>query len=292
MTTTPHCPFCANQTTPLYCAGEHRMFRCTSCALAFVSPVPSEEYLARYYAVFHQTIGEGGEYELIDSRMQADFPAKLALIGRHAALAGARLLDVGCGKGFFVRACRDSGIDAMGIDLSDSGIEYATGQLGVPARLGRIEDCADDLGQFDIATFWATIEHVPDPVSTLRAIHSVLAPGGRLFMDTGIGDDWLDRMLPGVNQWYDPPQHLYVFSVDAMRLALSRAGFEIERIDTNFERSLPRRVAKSLRGAAAAIGFRAVAELTRTKQMGSNGFGLTRFPLGNLMSVVARKKQD
>lgn len=266
------------------------MFRCTSCALAFVSPLPSDEFLAGYYSVFHQAISEGGEYELIESRMTADFPAKIDLIGRHAARPGAHLLDVGCGKGFFVRACKDKGIDAMGIDLSDSGIDYATRQLGVDARLGRIEDCQDMIGRFDIATFWATIEHVPDPIATLRAIHSVLSPGGLLFLDTGIGNDWLDRMLPGVNQWYDPPQHLYVFSIEAMRLALDKAGFAIEHIDPNFERNRPRRLARTLRGAAAAIGFRAVAELTRTRQQGSNGFGLTRFPLGNLMSVVARKK--
>jgi len=39
----------------------------------------------------------------------------------------------------------------------------------------------------------ATIEHLPDPIGMLRNIRDVLKPGGRIFVDTGIGADWLDR---------------------------------------------------------------------------------------------------
>ena len=43
------------------------------------------------------------------------------------------------------------------------------------------------LGTFDVVTFWATIEHLPDPGAMLRHIFDILKPGGRLFLDTGIG---------------------------------------------------------------------------------------------------------
>lgn len=264
------------------------MFRCGGCALAFVFPTPSDEYLARFYSTFHATLDAGGGYELNEDRMNADFPAKIAMMRAHLGAGRVRILDVGCGKGFFVKACIDSGIDAQGIDLSDTAVAHAVETLRVPATCGRLEDKAASLGSFDAVTFWATVEHVPDPVRTMRGIASVLRPGGLLFLDTGIGHDWLDRTLPGLNQWYDPPQHLFVFSAKAMHLALERAGFSAVRVDKNFERNTARRVARTIRGAVAASALRCAAEIGRCVGRG-DAFHFTRFPLGNLMSVVARK---
>jgi SAM-dependent methyltransferase len=239
------------------------MFRCTGCALAFVSPQPSNEYLARFYSTFHETLDAGGGYELAEDRMQADFPAKIArLIALHGSQS-LRVLDVGCGKGFFVKACCERGIDATGLDLSDTAIEHAVQALHVRAICGRLDEQAPGLGEFDAVTFWATIEHVPDPVATMQNIHKVLKPGGLLLLDTGIGDDWLDRMLPGVNQWYDPPQHLYVFSASAMRKLVRHTGFDLISIDKNFERSSARRIARLVRGAVAATSLRIAAEAGR-----------------------------
>lgn len=288
MSTLVTCRVCASPASPLYHAGEHRMYRCGSCQLAFVDPVPSDDYLAHFYSTYHAALESGGVYGLTEDRMNADFPAKIDKVLRLVGHGNIRLLDVGCGKGFFVKACADRGIAAEGIDLSDTAIAHATGTLGVKASCGRIEAKATELGEFDVVTFWATIEHLPDPVGTLRAIRQVLKPGGLLFLDTGIGQDWLERTLPGVTQWYDPPEHLYVFSARSMQLALEAAGFALVRFDGNFERSKARWFARTLRGAVAAIGLRIAAEIGRCMPQ-PESFNAPRFPLGNLMSVVARK---
>ena len=142
------------------------------------------------------------------------------------------------------------------------------------------------MGPYDAITLWATIEHLPDPLTTISAIKKALKPGGFLFMDTGLGHDWLDRLLPGFVQWYDPPQHLFVFSKESLAIMLSKTGFQIENMDTCFERSPARRIARVLRGFVFAAGVRVISELTRTK--GSGPFRFTRFPVGNLVSIVAR----
>jgi SAM-dependent methyltransferase len=141
------------------------------------------------------------------------------------------------------------------------------------------------LGTFDVVTFWATIEHLPDPVGILRHIRDVLDPDGRLFLDTGVGADWLDRLLPGVVQWYNPPEYLFVFSVDGMRRALAAADFEVVLVDPCFERTRLRRTVRAVRNAVvAAAALRATAVVGR---MRGGEFEFTRYPLGNLMSVMA-----
>ena len=286
MTLTPNCPICESKSSPLFYSAEHRMFRCDSCSLSFVHPIPTDEFLCNFYSQYHNGLSVGGEYELVEDRMQADFNSKIAILKMSLTSESDKILDVGCGKGFFAKSCLDAGLQIEGIDLSDTAVDFANNKLSVKATCGKIEDLSDSIGPYDAVTFWATIEHLRDPLATLLAIKKVLKPNGILIMDTGIGNDWLDKLLPGFTQWYDPPQHLFVFSENAIISLLEKAGFTVKSIDTCFERTWARRIARILRGFLCAFGMRTVAELTRTK--GKGPFLFTRFPLGNLMSIVAQ----
>jgi SAM-dependent methyltransferase len=227
----------------------------------------------------------GGTYEEMEERAATDFPAKIALIRSMVGEGRVRLLDVGCGKGYFVRACRNAGMDASGIDISQTAVEAACNDVRVPATCAGIEEAAPRLGRFDAVTLWATIEHLADPSGTLAAIRSVLSANGWLFLDTGAGHDLLERLLPGVTQWYDPPQHLFVFSARGMSRLLTDAGFSVVSIDRCFERSSLRRVIRLSRALGAAATLRAVSTAFRLTPA---EFAFTRWPLGNLMSVVCR----
>ncbi len=264
------------------------MFRCRACRTAFLHPVPEAAWLEEFYREFHLPAEAGGTYDEAEGRVAADFPAKVALIRSKVGSGRARVLDVGCGKGLFVRACLDVGFDASGVDISAVAIEAARNELAVPAVCGAIEDLAPRLGRFDVVTLWATLEHLRDPLATLSAIHDVLAPGGWLFLDTGTGDDLLERLLPGLTQWYDPPQHLFVFSSTGIKVLLGKAGFSIVSIDPCFERSRLRRVVRLTRGLGTATALRILAAVSG---LTPGRFPFTRFPLGNLMSVVCRKER-
>jgi SAM-dependent methyltransferase len=262
------------------------MYRCAACRAAFVHPMPDPHTLKRFYDDFHKSTSAGGCYDDFEDRMRDDFPAKVSLIAPPGNPTVGRLLDVGCGKGFFVKACADRGIDAQGVDLSETGVAYARDILKVTALHGSLHDLKADLGKFDVVTFWATIEHLSDPIGMLRDIADVMKPAARLFCDTGIGDDWLDRLLPGVAQWYDPPQHLFVFSRAGMVQAMRAAGLIVQRIDPTFDRTRARRLIRRLRGAVLAGGLRAAATIGR---MTRPPVPFTRYPVGNLMMVEAIK---
>lgn len=266
-------------------------WKCTQCHTSQVQPQPSDEALQAYYDTFHMSRQGGGMYDECEERMKADFPAKVQLARSQSSSPNPRLLDVGCGKGFFVKAAVDAGLDAQGIDLSHSGVRHAVETLGVKATAGRVQDLAEGpfKAQFDIVTFWATIEHLADPGAVIAAIKTCLKPGGVLVCDTGLGHLFWERGLPGHSQWYDAPQHLFVFSQQGLVHLLERHGFAVLDVDQNFERSLPRRVARW--GRHAAIG--ALGGLIFRPLLGGAAFDKMQreraWPIGRLVSVVARR---
>jgi SAM-dependent methyltransferase len=282
------CPVCSERAELYVWLAEHKMYQCAECKTAFVHPAPSRSALDEFYDRFHRGSDEGGWYDEAEIRMARDFPAKVDTVAR---LAGRpiRVLDVGCGKGTFVRACLDRDLDAEGIDISRSAVTYAQEVTGVRAHVGDLsEEHSIDI-KYDCVTLWATIEHLPSPERMLKGIRSALNEGGYLVLDTGIGDDWLDRLLPGVVQWYDPPQHLFVFSRDGISRLLEKNGFRVVSINTCFERSSLRRLARIARGAFAGALLRGTAIITSLKTRPPH---FTRFPVGNLMQVVAQRLPD
>lgn len=272
--------------------GSYTYWKCANCFTAQVLPQPSPEHLKSYYDVYHLSEQGGGVYGEVEDRMRADFPAKVRMAIEYARTENPRLLDVGCGKGFFVKAALDSHIRAEGIDLSRSGTEYAINTLGVKATTGRIQDQKMEgwRESFDVVTLWATIEHLSDPRSVIQAAHDCLKPGGILLCDTGLGHVVWERFLPGHSQWYDAPQHLFVFSENGLVRLLEQCGFSILHADTNFERSVVRRWVRWLRHFAVCLGGWAfLSPLLGTRGI-QNMRQQSKWPLGRLISIVAQKK--
>lgn len=281
------CPIDGDPAAPAYGSGTMRMFRCTACGTAFTHPMPDDAFLTRYYTEFHQGEGESGGYSQ-ERKMVRKHQSQLALVRRATGGAIGRMLDVGCGKGFFLEVAQNQGVSCEGTELSDTGVAFAREKLGVKATHGTIESLQGVFGpdSFDTVTMWGVIEHLPDPMQTLRAIHHVLRPGGWFFVQTGGGDDWLDRLLPGVNQWYDPPMHLFVFSSRGLSRAMTKAGFSDVSVDGWYDTTMARRWLRLLRNGVAAASLRALFEGLR---LGSSGYTQVRFPLGSEMSAVGRK---
>jgi SAM-dependent methyltransferase len=265
--------------------------RCLACGSSQLHPQPDVGELEEFYKRYHLSDGEYAEF---DERMQADFPMKARLVRRLFSQQAhtLRLLDVGCGKGFFVREAQAAGFEAEGIDLSPSGIEYAVTQLGMKARVGNLGSDAipEWSNAFDAATLWATLEHLPRPLESLKAIHACLKPGGILVCDTGLGDSSLERLLPGHSQWYAAPQHLFVFSREGLTSLVRQAGFDPLWIDANFERTWIRRAVKRLRHACICAG----AFIGSAPFLGPRGFARAKldakWPIGRLLSIAARKR--
>jgi 2-polyprenyl-3-methyl-5-hydroxy-6-metoxy-1,4-benzoquinol methylase len=165
----------------------------------------------------------------------------LALL-RHGP-SGERVLDVGCGSGLLGARLRERGNTVWGIDAADDIAALASRRLDRfvladvvdRARIG--ESLGDE--RFDVIVFADVLEHLPDPVGTLRAYLRFLTPGGRVLVSVPNVAVWnvragllLGRFNYTATGTLDRT-HLRFFTRANLRRVLTDAGLRVERIDVN-----------------------------------------------------------
>ena len=140
-------------------------------------------------------------------------PLRVNYIDEYAHLAGKKVIDVGCGGGLLSEAMALRGADVTGIDMGEAPLNVArlhALESGVSIRYEQIpaeEMAAREAGQYDVVTCLEMLEHVPDPLSIIRACATLVKPGGKVFFSTLnrnpkayafaiIGAEYLMRLLP------------------------------------------------------------------------------------------------
>ena len=152
---------------------------------ATVNADPAE--LAKFSDLAHRWWDKEGEFRPLHDIN----PARLDWINGLSPLAGASVLDVGCGGGILADAMARSGAAVTGIDLAAKALRVAqlhaleAQTVGVTYLEISAEGlAAEQAGSFDTVTCMEMLEHVPDPASVVRACASLVKPGGWVYFST------------------------------------------------------------------------------------------------------------
>lgn len=210
-----------------------RIVRCAGCGLVFANPQPSEEDLTEYYSpdYFQNNAGKFLQFPMpkdVELRLQQ----YVEEVKTHCA-AG-RVLDVGCGTGFFLSLCREAGFEVEGVELSDYAAQLGRERLGLEIRSGRLNELGTeqrreigDAVGYEGITMWDFLEHTQDPRETLADARRLLRPGGHLFLTVPNVGSWWARCMGRRWVGFDKArEHLFYFTRPSLRGLLERAGFE------------------------------------------------------------------
>ncbi len=236
--TQPLCPLCQNASgTVQYVYPDQQIIRCDQCGLWRTCPRLSEDTLKRYYEEHYYSPSreKEGDYQRWRDEHRDVWAANAALVALEARRRGLgdantkgqgiRVLDVGCGHGFFLEACQKEGLDCYGIETSPHAVAYATAELKLNVRQATIETLPS--GElYDVVTLWGVLEHVDQPLETMRHVYAHARPGGMVWVMTP-NIHALDRFAKGA-RWFNflNKSHLTHFDRRALKQLLERAGFE------------------------------------------------------------------
>jgi len=139
-----------------------------------------------------------------------------------------RVLDIGCGFGESLGYHRARGCDVYGVE-ADENIRRVAERFGYKVYVGLFDPGAYEANFFDFVTMKQVIEHVINPVQTLRGIARVLIPGGVAILSTPNVDGWGVKVFG--RRWinWHAPYHLQFFTSTSMRMAAEQAGLVVER---------------------------------------------------------------
>jgi len=207
---------------------EWPIWRCRHCTHIYVSPQPSEKWLASYYRDFYMPqVNDESWYE--QSRQQVYFVVAQAVTRYHGGVG--KLLDIGSSYGGLLVNADALGWHTTGIDPNGNALHIAERRLQGRANLihGMFDQSMLSINSFDCITMINVIEHVHDPLAYCRQAFDLLRPGGCLALrcppQRSFFPLWVrQRLLNG--SVIDAPEHLHEFTQRSFITLMRSAGFE------------------------------------------------------------------
>lgn len=141
-------------------------------------------------------------------------PIRLGFIQAQIDLSDKKVIDIGCGGGILTESMARLGAETTGIDMSTEAIKVAQAHANqaspgkITYQITTAETMAEQFpNSFDVVTCMELLEHVPDPISLIKACATLVKPNGHIFFSTInrnpkaylfaiIGAEYLLNMLP------------------------------------------------------------------------------------------------
>ncbi|MDA8259962.1 MAG: class I SAM-dependent methyltransferase [Betaproteobacteria bacterium] len=247
--------------------GVWKMWRCGGCGVGYLDPRPTVESIGRAYANYYthgdwQTgsgplpssnspikwMWHGLRNDYLNTHygyrfrpripggrwIMQGFSAKRLWMDNHIRHLPApkpghnRLLDAGCGNGYFVWTAQTLGYQAEGLEIDPKACAQARSH-GLTVHQGSFPDTGLESESFDEITLSHVLEHLHDPVGALRETFRILRPGGRIWLTVPNLEGASNRVWKENSRLLEAPRHLIMFDVKSLKQIFLDYGFKYVR---------------------------------------------------------------
>lgn len=235
--TLKNCPICDNHSFSNYLNVEdytvsHKEFtiqQCNSCYFLFTNPRPSEDEIGTFYQseeyISHHDEGKTLMSKVYTSVRDYTIKQKVKLINELAGKPGS-MLDIGCGTGNFLQACKESGWQISATEPDSGAREVASKRVG--ASISQSIYSPQFVGKkYDIITMWHVLEHVHLLNETVKWLQEHLNPGGKIIIAVPNPQSYDAQRYGRFWAAYDVPRHLYHFTKKTMKLLMEKHSLRI-----------------------------------------------------------------
>lgn len=190
------------------------------------------------------------------------------------------LLEIGSGRGFFLRYIEDRVKSALGLELNSNAAVQKVCRSEI--LTSRLETLAQDTSRkFDVICSFQVLEHLPAPDAFLRACISCLVPSGRLILSTPNNEHVVFQRRDDA---FDlPPHHIGHFTPTVFGKLAKLYGLQLQRV---FIEPRPFALAPVTKKNAKTLPYRAMQRVI--KATGQMMYRACREPGASLL-VVLRK---
>lgn len=208
---------------------------CSECGFIHMEPVPRPEELDGVYKDEYYR----DEKPLFIDRVIEDlawwnnvYDDRYEFLESTLAPSRRRVLDIGCGPGYFLKRGLDRGWDCLGVEPSRQAAAHAR-SLGVEVVRGFFSEATASAlpGGFDAVHLSEVLEHVPDPGLVLRSASGLMAAGALICCvapnDYSPVQKVLASRLGYSPYWLAPPHHINYFSFESLAGLMERCGFRV-----------------------------------------------------------------
>lgn len=218
-----NCLVCSKNNFELFCKqGEYDLVKCINCSFIFVCPLPQAKIINKLYHNFDYRLPE-----IVEKVIRRDARRSLSKIRTYINHFKFReLLDIGCGRGYFLDEARRDGWNTTGIDYSQKIIYYASNVLHLNVKKADIYKYRSSK-KFSIISLSQVIEHVIDPRKLLRHCNNLLENDGYLYIATPNIESLSSKVFRESFEHIIPPEHISYFSKNTLSRLLTNCGYKI-----------------------------------------------------------------
>ncbi|MFV9507798.1 MAG: class I SAM-dependent methyltransferase [Oscillochloridaceae bacterium umkhey_bin13] len=232
------CTLCGNEQSKLVCEGYDRdiptntqtyhFMQCTRCKLVWLTPraTTPDELAAIYPPSYDSYIKQDQTFLMLLRRIAWQDELREII---NLTSSSSHILEIGSATGEFLHELQRKGRkQLLGIDLSEHAAKVARERYGIDVRSGELDDLNLTAQNFDLVIMRHVLEHVSNPLKTLRYITSILKPNGYCIFTIPNIDSHTMRIFGKDWYGYQFPRHFHLFPNSTLALLLKLSGLDLK----------------------------------------------------------------